>query len=456
MKFLFNIKKTAIALLFLLHAGLLQAQVIEEIVAVVADKIILRSELEIEYEQISRELGIKGDSLKCAILRNKLEERLFVVKAQVDSIEISEERVDAEIEERIRYFARQFGGEKALEEFYGKPISEIKAGNREKIKNQQLMDEMKRKIIKDIKITPSDVKQFYNSLDKDSLPLFSAEVEVAQIIIEPKVSKVAKQIAYEKIADLRRRIVENGEKFSTLALMYSDDKASASQGGDLGFFSRGQMVPEFEAAAFKTKPDSVSKIIETKYGYHILQVISRKGDEVHARHILITPKTYSSDIELSRRLADSIYNLIKMDSISFTDAAKKFSDDEATKASGGFLGSSNMGSTSIPVDVLEREMYLRIQDLKPGEITEPELIIMPGIEPKRVWRMLYLKSETPPHRANLKDDYQKLQQMATAKKQMDAIKKWIDKNRKDFYVEVHGWYANCDDIKPWISKSKLK
>jgi len=448
--------KLFLVFLLLLNFKAIQAQVIDEISAVVADKLILKSELDIEYEQLSRDLGIFNDSLKCAILKNKLGERLFVVKAMVDSIEISEERVDAELEERIRYFARQFGGEKALEDFYGKPISEIKANNREKIKNQQLVEEVKRKIIKDIKVTPSDIKNYFNSLNTDSLPFYSAEVELAHIIIEPKVSKLAKQVAYEKISDLRKRIVENGEKFSTLSLIYSDDKGSASQGGDLGFFGRGQMVPEFEAAAFKTKPDSVSKIIETKYGYHILQIIARKGEEVNARHILISPKIYSSDIELARIKADSIYQLIKTDSLLFTDAAKKFSDDEQTKASGGFFGSGGMGSTSVPIDMLGKDIFLKIQNLKPGDITEPELIVLPGPEPKRVWQIMYLKSETPPHRANLKDDYQKMQQLAFTKKQYDAVQKWINKNRKQFYVEVNGWYANCPDIKPWLNKTKIK
>lgn len=431
------------------------AQIADEIVAVVADKPILRSEIEIEAEQIHRDLNLPfNDSLKCAVLNQKLIERLFVIKAQVDSIEVSEDRIDAELEERVRYFARQFGGEKALEDFYGKPISEIKANNREKIKNAQLMDEMRRKITKDIKVTPTDIKNYFNKFNPDSLPFYSAEVEVAQIIIEPKVSKIAKQVAYEKIADLRKRIVENGDKFSTLALIYSDDKGSASQGGDLGFFGRGQMVPEFEAAAFKTKPDSVSKIIETKYGYHILQVIARRGEEVNARHILVMPKTYSSDIEKSKQLLDSILQLIKIDSISFTDAAKKFSDDEMTKSSGGFIGSGGLGSTTIPVDMLDKDIYLSIQDLKPGQVSEPQLIVIPGPDQKRAWRVLYLKSETPPHRANLKDDYQKLQQMAHAQKMQAAIESWINKNRKNFYVYINQNYTNCNQLNNWVEPTK--
>jgi peptidyl-prolyl cis-trans isomerase SurA len=426
------------------------AQVIDEIVAVVADKIIMRSDIEIAFEQMSRESGITHDSLRCMILEQKLIESLLVLKAQVDSLPVSDERVDAELEERIRYFAQQYGGEKALEEIYGKSISEIKASNREKIKNNQLASAMMAKIVKDVKVTPTDVKNFYNEIPTDSLPYFSSEVELAQIIIEPKISKESKQVAYEKIVDLRKRIVEDGDKFSTLAQLYSDDKGSALKGGELGYFGRGMMVPEFEGAAFRLKPDSISRIIETKYGYHIIQAIQRKGDEVNARHILIMPKVYSSDIELSRRKLDSIIQLIKMDSLSFEEAAQKFSDDEQTKNSGGFIGSGSLGATKIPVDELSKELNINVQSMEVGKMTEPELIILPGPDQKRAWRIYYLKSESAPHRANLKDDYQKLQAMAFNKKQQDTREKWMERYRKQFYIQISENYANCPQLKPWI------
>jgi peptidyl-prolyl cis-trans isomerase SurA len=426
------------------------AQVIDEIVAVVADKIIMRSDIEIAFEQMSRESGITHDSLRCIILEQKLIESLLVLKAQVDSLPVSDERVDAELEERIRYFAQQYGGEKALEEIYGKSISEIKASNREKIKNNQLASAMMAKIVKDVKVTPTDVKNFYNEIPTDSLPYFSSEVELAQIIIEPKISKESKQVAYEKIVDLRKRIVEDGDKFSTLAQLYSDDKGSALKGGELGYFGRGMMVPEFEGAAFRLKPDSISRIIETKYGYHIIQAIQRKGDEVNARHILIMPKVYSSDIELSRQILDSIIQLIKMDSMSFEEAAQKFSDDEQTKNSGGFIGSGSLGTTKIPVDELSKELNINVQSMEVGKMTEPELIILPGPDQKRAWRIYYLKSESAPHRANLKDDYQKLQAMAFNKKQQDTREKWMERYRKQFYIQISENYANCPQLKPWI------
>lgn len=443
-------KKLFILFALFLSFGRIQAQIIDEIVAVVADKIILRSEIEIAVEQAAQESNLSLDSLRCIILEQKLIENLLVIKAQVDSLPLSEERVDAELDERIRYFAQQYGGEKALEEIYGKSIADIKASNRDKIKNNQLAAAMMAKIVKDVKVTPSDVKSFYYNIPTDSLPYFSAEVELAQIVLEPKISKEAKEVAYDKISDIRRRIVEKGDRFSTLAQLYSDDKGSAIKGGELGYFGRGMMVPEFEGAAFRLKPDSFSRIIETKYGYHFLQGIGRRGDEVNVRHILIMPKIYNSDVALSRAKLDSIMNLIKMDSMSFEKAAKLFSDDEQTKGSGGFIGSGGLGNTRIPVDELSKELNINIQTMEVGQMSEPELIIIPGPDQKKAWRVFYLKSETPPHRANLKDDYQKLQTMAFSKKQQETREKWMEKTRKQFYIQINGEFASCPQLKPWI------
>lgn len=448
--FKIKMKKLIIFYLLLAFGQTVSAQIVDEIIAVVADKIILRSDIEVALEQLSREGKPATDSAKCALLEQKLLENLLILKAQVDSLPVNEDRIDAELEERIRYFAQQYGGEKVLEEIYGKSIADIKAANRDKIKNNQLASAMMAKVVSNVKVTPTDVKNFFQTIPEDSLPYFSAEVELAQIVIEPKISKESKQAAFEKITELRRRIVEDGDKFSTLALIYSDDKGSAIKGGELGYFGRGMMVPEFEGMAFRLKPDSVSKVIETKFGFHIIQVIQRKGEEVNARHILIMPKIYSTDIQLAKEKADSIINLIKLDSMTFEEAAKKFSSDEYTRGSGGFIGSGGLGNTHIPVDELSKELNISVQSMEVGDITEPELITLPGPDQKKAWRFFYLKSETPPHRANLKDDYQKLQAMAFERKQQQVKEKWVERYRKQFYIHVAKPYSDCEQIKPWI------
>jgi peptidyl-prolyl cis-trans isomerase SurA len=431
-------------------------ETIDGIVGVFADKIILHSEIEFEYQQFLKEYPDKiSDTIRCDILKQKLTEKLLSTKAEIDSLPLTDERIDGELEQRIQYFARQFGGEKGLEEFYGKSIAEIKQNYRDKIKTSLLMQEMQQKILKDIKVSPTDIKTYFNAIDKDSLPYYSSEVEVAQLIIEPKVSKEAKDIAYQKISELRTRLI-NGDNFRTIAKIYSDDKGSAVQGGDLGFFSRGMMVPEFEAAAFKTPQDSISKIVETKFGYHIIQPIKRRGEEVNARHVLIKPQIYKADIEESRVKIDSIINLIKSDTISFVEAAKKFSTEKRTGARGGFLSNPQNGNTKIPIDELPKDIFLIIQNLKPGDMSNAELTTIQNAqgEAVKVWRIIFLKSESKPHIANLKDDYQKMQIAAEEDKKQKTLARWIEKNRKQFYVQVADEYKTCPSLQSWESKNQ--
>lgn len=428
---------------------------IDGIVAVLGDKIILHSEVEFEYQQMRSEYpGKISDTFRCEIINQKMAEKLLATKAEVDSLPMNEERVEAELDQRIDRFSMQFkDGIKGLEDFYGKPIGEIKSNLRDKIRLNLLVGEMQQKVLRDVKVTPTDIKNYFNELSKDSLPYFSAEVEVAQIVIEPKVSRDAREAALQKAQELRARLLR-GENFRSLARIYSDDPGSSKEGGDLGFFSRGIMMPEFEAAAFKTPQDSISKIVETKYGFHIIQVIKRRGEEVHARHILIRPEIYSSDIELAGRLADSVYRLIKKDSMSFTDAAKKFSTDKNTAPRGGFITDANMsGNTKIPVDQLPRDVFMATQKMSVGDISEPQMatISVQG-EMIRVWRMLYVKSETPPHQLDPKTDYQKLQQLTESSKKNKVLQKWVEKNRKDFYVHIAAEYRTCPQLQNWLKR----
>jgi peptidyl-prolyl cis-trans isomerase SurA len=440
---------------FVLPAAYAQGQgpVIDEIAAVVGDNIIMQSEIEVEFFQLQKEIGTLNDSAKCAILRQKIVERMMMTQAQWDSIPVNDDRVDMELEKRIKYFASQFpGGEKEMEKYYGKTITEIKASNREKIKQSMLVQEMQGKILRDVKVSPTDIKKFYNELDKiDSLPYYSAEIELAQLVITPKVSKEAKQLALEKITELRERIMR-GDNFGTMALIYSDDKGSAQNRGELGFFGRGDMVPEFEAAAFKLRPDSVSKIIETKYGYHILQLIDRKGDNINVRHILVKPQIFRSDVSRTKDFMDSILWLIKIDSLTFERAAQKFSDDERSKSNGGYL-TEESGSTKIAIDELPKEIYYTIEKLEPGQMTEPELMTLPTPDRQQAWRVFYLKSESAPHRANLRDDYQKLQALTLQRKQMLAMQNWIQKHKDLYFIQISDTYKNCPTIQEFIKKN---
>lgn len=439
------------AIIFTAKLQAQQGKLIDEIVGVVGENIILESDIQMEFEQVKKEFQMVSDSVKCDILKQQLINKLMLTKAQLDSIELPEERVEAELEKRIRYFASQHpNGEKGLEEVYGKSISEIKSSNREKIKSAMLVQEMQGKIVHEVKVSPQDIKNYFNEIAKqDSLPYYSAELEIAQIIIHPKISKEAKEIAFQKITEIRERIM-SGESFNTLALIYSDDKGSAVKGGELGFFSRGDMVPEFEATSFKLKPDSVSKIIETKYGYHILKLIDRKGDNINVRHVLIRPQTFRSDMTLAKEKLDSIIWQIKIDSLTFENAAKKFSDDIQTKSNGGFITEGQIGTTKVPIDELPKELYFIIEKMKPGEISEPSQITLAGPDNEKAWRVLYLKSESKPHVCNLRDDYQKLQAMASQKKQQKAMQDWVEKYKKKVYISIADSYKNCPNIQKFL------
>jgi peptidyl-prolyl cis-trans isomerase SurA len=430
-----------------------QGQVIDEIAAVVGDNIIMQSEIEVEFQQLQKDIGSLNDSARCAIMRQKIVERMLLTQSQWDSIPLGDERVDAELEKRIRFFSSQFpGGQKEMESYYGKTITEIKANNREKIKEGLLVQEMQSKILRDVKVSPIDIKKFFNELDKlDSLPYYSAEVQLAQIIMIPKVSKEAKDLAFEKISELRERVLK-GDNFGTLALIYSDDKGSAQKRGELGYFTRGDMVPEFEATAFKLKPDSVSKIIETKYGYHIMQLVDRRGDDINVRHILIKPQVFRSDVSRTKEILDSLLWQIKIDSLTFEKAALKFSDDENTKSNGGYITDGTIGTNKIPLDELPKDIFFQIEKLESGNITEPEQITLPTPDKPQAWRVFYLKSEAAPHRANLRDDYQKMQALAMQRKQMLAMQNWIEKHKKAFYIQISEQYKTCGNLNEFITK----
>ena len=442
-----------IVILSLFVSGQVMAQdgIVDEIVAIVGDKIVLRSDVDVEYFQLSREIPDLSPDLKCEILNQKIVEQLLLYKAQLDSVEVGEDRVEGELDKRIRYFVNQIGSEKALEEYYGRSILEIKSQFRGKIQEQILIQDMQSRILADVKVSPTEVKKFFNSIPKDSLPRYSAEVEVGQIVMVPKVSPEQKVLALEKITDIRKRILA-GEDFCTMAILYSMDQGTRSKCGELGYFGRGEMVPQFEAMAFKLKNDTVSNVIESKFGYHILKRIDRKGDRVNVRHILIKPDVISSDLTRKRKEIDSVYHKIKAGVMTFPDAAKKYSEDEQTKSNGGFFTDYTTGSTKIPYESLEKPIYNIIKNMKPGDVSQIQQIALP--DGSKAYRMVYLKSESDPHVANLRDDYQKIQAMATQQKQQETLNKWVDRYKSKYYINIKGDYASCPNLDRWKQKKR--
>lgn len=436
-------------ILLVLFSGLtsyLDAQppkVLDEIIAVVGDKIVLKSEMDLELEQQAKQdPAFDQNKYFCQIFNQLLLRKFLLNRADLDSLVVSEDAVDAELNRRIRYFISLYGNEKTMEEQIGKSVLQLKAENRIKIKEEMLIQQQRSAILDGIKITPNEVQNYFKKIPDDSLPNYDAELEVAQIIRKPKITDEEKRVAYERMKSIRDQIL-SGSSFKTMARLYSDDKGSGRNGGELDEFGRGDMVPQFEAMAYKLKGDSISPIVETEFGYHIIQLVYRKGDRLKVRHILIRPVTTTEDVGIARNFLDSLRTAILLDSISFENAAKKYSDDEVTNFNGGFFTEQATGSTHVPIKELSPDVYFAIEKLKPGDITLPELITLE--DGGKAFRILFLKSETKPHRANLKDDYQKIQAAALQQKQSDVLDKWIKAEYKKVYYRIEPGYKACSN-----------
>jgi peptidyl-prolyl cis-trans isomerase SurA len=423
------------------------AQVIDKVVAVVGKNIIMQSDIEEQYMQYRLQGGIKGSasSIRCEILEDLLFRKLMLNQAELDSIEVTDTQVEAEMDYRIRYYLSQLGSQEKVEQYFNKTMSEIKDELRTIIKDQKMIEEVQRNIVQGVSATPSDVREFFNSIPSDSVPMISAQYEIAQLVKKPPITLDEKLEVKERLYGLRSRILK-GERFSTLALLYSEDPGSAKKGGELGFQGRGELVPEFEAAAFALKDGEISEVVETEYGYHIIQMIERRGDYVNVRHILLTVKVSPDALQTAYNELDSIANLIRNDSITFDEAVRKFSDED-DKVNGGYLVNPNNGSTMFPAEDLDQQVSVVINKLQVGEVSNP--VPMKTKNDKDAYRLLIIKKKTTPHKANLKEDYAQIQQWTMQKLRQEAINKWIDAKSSKAYVKICDDYCGCDFQFDW-------
>ncbi len=422
--------------------------IVDQVVARVGDRIILESDIEAQYSQIMAN-GKAPKELKCQILEDLLTQKLLLNQADIDSVYVSDDELDADLNARLQLFIDQMGGVEKMEDYFHKSIFEIKQDLKKILKDQLRAQKMQNQITKDIKITPSEVHDFYEHLSKDSLPIVDATVEVEQIVIKPKISKAEEQAIIDRLNQMRQEILSGQKKFQTLAILYSDDPGSASKGGELGFRSRAELVPEFASVAFSLKPGEVSKVVKTKYGYHIIQLIQRKGERVNVRHILIIPKPTPEEIAAARKRADSIYNLIVNDSLSFEEAAMKFSDDEDTKNSGGLLFNPNNGTSKFKLDELPPYIRFDIKDMKAGEISRPIQTVDNTGQP--VFKIYKIKSRTEAHVANPDQDYQLIMNMALQAKKQRIMDQWISNQLKSTYIHIAPMYQSCKfHNKDWL------
>jgi len=442
------IKRLLVPVLMIMLVGTaLQAQaqkekVIDEIAALVGSHPVYWSDVEAQYAQ-AKSQGLTGDPfmLKCEIFENLMFQKLLVYQAEIDSLVVGDEQVASELDRRLRYYIQQFGSKEKLEEFYDKSIDEFKNELKEPLRLELLSQQAQGKIVENVKITPNEAKSYFNNLKKDSIPTVPTEYEIGQIVKTPVVGPSQLKEAREKLTALRNRVLK-GEKFSTLAVLYSEDPGSASKGGELGLFTKGNMAPEFETAAFNLKnKNDVSEIIKTKFGFHFLQLIERKDDFVNVRHILIIPKVSPDDLTLAASKLDSIANLVRIDSLTFQKAAFLYSDDPG-RVNGGLIQSQASGNTLLAADELDPKVFFVVDKMKPGEIS-PSVPYMTE-DGTQAYRVLYLKKRTEPHKANMKDDYNTIQQWALDNKKAKIVAKWIELKSKTAYIRLGKTFNNCD------------
>lgn len=426
-----------------------QPKPIDKIVAVLGESIILTSDIDGQYSQYMAQ-GYKEDGeLRCQILESLLTQKMLQNQAMIDSLEISEQQVEDELNRRIKYFISQIGSAEKLEQFIGKSILEFKSELREDVRAVIMAQNMQQEITRSINVTPNEIKQFYETIPKDSLPFFNKEVQIGIITKKPAVSAKAKQEAKDKLESLRERVAK-GEDFATLAILYSQD-GSAKSGGELGFVGRGELVKAFESVAFKLRPGELSAVVETEFGFHIVQLIERRGEQVNVRHILIKPTFDYEDLLNAKKVLDSVYNLLLTKEITFADAAQKFSDDDGTKNNAGLMLNPQDGSTKIPSDQVDPAIYFQLENMKVGEMAPPAQFKTPTGE--TAYRIINFVSKTEPHQANLKDDYQKIQQAALQSKQNKTMEEWLSKRRKQTYIKINEEFSSCEKLKPWINES---
>jgi peptidyl-prolyl cis-trans isomerase SurA len=446
--------KNKIAIIFFLLLFDLSAQeiVIDRVIAVVGLNTILQSEVESQYQQmVSAQEMVDGNS-KCKILEELLYQKLLLAQAQKDSLDVSEAQIEQELDRRMNYYIQQFGTEERFTAFYGKSVEDYKSDLKDNVRDILLAQQMQSKVTADITVTPNEVKAFYNNIPEDSIPFINLELEVGQIVKKPEITLEAKKEAKEKIEGIRKRIMKGESGFTAMAALYSEDPGSANKGGLYEHIQRGQFVPEWDAWAFKLKPNEISEVFETVYGYFIVQLIERRGNEVDARSLLVTPKSDVMGLIKAKQSLDTIFNLLSNDSLTFNEAAAKYSDDDESKHNGGLIVNPFTGNTRFQMDELgqmDQTVAFAIEKLKVGEFTKP--MPMAFRDGKQAYRIVYLKSQTKPHRANLIDDYQKMQGVALMKKQQDIIKNWIKKKSADTFVHLADDYKSCTFNNKWVN-----
>ena len=422
----------------------------DKIIAIVGrNRIILQSDLELQVAQAKQQDPKFTDSMKCLILQQMIMQKILVEQSERDSVRITDEDVEGQLDNRLRYFVQLYGSKEKLEEVSGKTIYQLKEEYRETIREQMLAEKVQGTILEPVKITPAEVEIFFKKIPVDSLPFFPATVEVGQIVVDPPVSQEMNDYAKQKLEGIRQEIIDGKKTFEIAAGFYSEDPGSRDNGGRYDGVTRtGPWAAEFVAAAFKLQNGEISPIIKTKFGYHIIQMINRKGDEADIRHILIKPEVLSGDFKRAIEKLDSIRTILVNGKMPFPQAVGAFSTDEAAKRTGGMIADPNTGNTELDMTKLDPGMVLMLDTMKQGDYSAPHVFLTDQHE--KSCRFIYLKSRTSPHKANLRDDYSKIQEVALSQKKNLRMQNWVLTKLPTFYLKIAPEYQTCTILKHWV------
>lgn len=434
-------KKYLLLLILCVQAGFLTAQknVVDKIVAIVGEEIILKSDIENAYlQEQGQGLVSSSSDYKTELLEKQLIQKLLLAQAQIDSISVTEEQVENAVANRIEYFISNIGSQERLEAYFGKSLEEIKDDMRGPLRELLITEQMQQKIVEKIRITPSEVRNYFKRLPKDSLPEMPDRYELQQIVLRPRISDAEKERIRERLREYRDQILKGEKTFNTLAVLYSEDPGSATRGGELGYIPRNQLDPAFAEAAFNLKPGKISKIVESEFGFHIIQLIDRQGEKINVRHILLQPKIAEEEKEEALLRLDTIRQYINENKMTFEEAAMYFSSDKQTRNNGGLVADPQTSESRIARANIPGEMAKEINSLKVGEVSMP--FVTHSERGQEEYKIVKVKEFYPRHRANLEDDWQNFELMLTNEKQMDKLEKWVKEKQANTYIHIDEEY----------------
>jgi len=416
----------------------------DKIIAIVGDKIVLRSDLVNYIDDMKRQGNEIPANAECILLDKMMQDKALILQAEKDSLPIGDEEVEAELDQRVRYFIMQYGGKEAFEQIAGRTVYQVKEDFRKSIKEGRLAKSMRDKIVEYVKITPNEVKDYYEKIPKDSLPFYESELVIGQIVLHPKAGRELEKFVQDELLDYKKQVESGQKSFETMARLYSEDPGSKQIGGRFELNKTDKQTdPDFKNAAFRLKEGQISAVVKSKFGYHIIQMVSRNGDDAVVRHILRMPQVLEEDIVEAKQRLDTVRSKLIAGTITFGEAVDKYSDDQNSKFTGGII--TGQGGNFVTIDELDKSLVADLGKLKMGEFSQP--LTFKDEQEKQGVRLVYLQSKTAPHRENLRDDYDRVSQRAIAEKRDKTIEKWFISKLPTYYIMVDKDYQQCDEVR---------